>query len=361
MIFRLINFFFKAKPFTDGEINPEEIKKILVVKQHNQFGDMLCTYPIFPALKKRFTTAKITLVASKENSIFLKAGTDPYIDELLIYKKFNLWNLIKFIIKIRKVKYDIGIVPSTVSISRTSHLINALSKARIKVGVKSLDGKENKYSSLLNLKKDFDWRGKEVHQKHKNLEIVKQIGAELTTEEINNIRINLDDEEIRNAQNIYIKYFPDKSKMIIGIHCGAGKIQNRWDVKKFAELMEKMNKEYNCYFYCSNGPMDGQVSKELEKNLEGKNVKYKIIKDNGIIETAAMISLCNMFISNDTGIMHIADYTGVKVISLFAETKGYEWASMRKNCIYIQSKTENINDIEVDEVFNTSIKLLTNS
>jgi len=45
----------------------EEIKNILVVRQHNQIGDMLCSLPLYSALKKKYPNSAITLVAAKTN------------------------------------------------------------------------------------------------------------------------------------------------------------------------------------------------------------------------------------------------------------------------------------------------------
>ena len=53
--------------------------------------------------------------------------------------------------------------------------------------------------------------------------------------------------------------------------------------------------------------------------------------------------------------MHLAGFSGVNVISLFGPTKGFEWAPLKKNQFYIQSKTDNINNIAVKEVFDLVI------
>ena len=56
--------------------------------------------------------------------------------------------------------------------------------------------------------------------------------------------------------------------------------------------------------------------------------------------------------------MHIAGFVKTKLISLFGPTPGWEWSPKFENQIYIQSKTNDINDITVDEVYNKAVKLL---
>ena len=44
-----------------------QLKKVLIIRQHNQFGDMLATIPLFRAIKEKYPECSITLIASPEN------------------------------------------------------------------------------------------------------------------------------------------------------------------------------------------------------------------------------------------------------------------------------------------------------
>ena len=146
-----------------------KVKNILIVRQHNQLGDMLCSVPLFEAIRKKYPDSHITLVASPVNYEILFSDINPYIDEVIIYNKSGGKAIYEFIRKLRRKKYDLGFVPSTVSISRTSHIINFLSGAKVRIGVKSIDGKKNKSEYLLSVKKDFQWDEKKLHQIERNL------------------------------------------------------------------------------------------------------------------------------------------------------------------------------------------------
>jgi heptosyltransferase-2 len=61
--------------------------------------------------------------------------------------------------------------------------------------------------------------------------------------------------------------------------------------------------------------------------------------------------MSDLYITNDTGTMHSAAYSGGRVLALFGPTPGWEWAPEKSNLKYIQSPTDNIDDISVDEVF----------
>lgn len=351
-------FFVKEKQIVFPGNHLKNVSNILVVKQHNQLGDMLCTLPLLAAVRKKFPRSHITLIASPFNCRALLNDEGNYFDEIIIYRKSNLLHLLGFYKMLRAKKYDIGLVPSTVSISRTSHLLNRFSGARITVGAKSIDGKQNEYSYLLNIKSDYVWKGKNTHQVQKNLDIAKQIGCDLNTDEIYSVSLSLSDKEINFAKEYLVHGFPDKTRPVIAFHPGAGKLQNRWSTENYIELISLLRKKYNAYILITSGYMDVKITDEIAKSLKERDIPFKIIEKPTIREIGAVLSMINLYITNDTGTMHVAGYCGAKVLSLFAQTKGYEWSPLKKYCTYIQSPDDDINKIGIDEVFNEACKII---
>lgn len=334
----------------------EEVKNILVVRQHNQIGDMLCSLPLYAALKKKYPDSRITLVAAKTNYEIPFFDINPYLDKVIIFDKKDFKSLLTFYRKLRGNKYQIGIVPSTIKVSRTSHIINFLSGAKIRVGVKSIDGSENSSHKFLNVKSDFNW--KSTHQTKRNLEVVTQIGCELTDEEIKSIKFRISNEEINEAKEYLQKEFPDKNKKIIGFHPGAGKKENLWPTKSFIELIRKIYEKYHNYVLLTSGWIDNVIISEVEKELEIGGIPFKILNDLPIKKLGAILSLVDLYITNDTGSMHIAGFSDARMISLFGPTNPIEWAPTGENKYFIKSKNGNINNISVDEVYNLTEKIL---
>jgi ADP-heptose:LPS heptosyltransferase len=319
------------------------------VRQHNQIGDMLCSLTLYKALKKKYPDSRITLVAAKTNYEIPFFEINPYLDRVIVFDKSSLKTILKFIKELRSRTYQIGIVPSTIVLSRTSHIINRISGAKIRVGAKSIDGKENESHKYLNVKTDFDW--KEKHQTKRNLQVVKQIGCDLSGEEMISIRIKISDEDISFAKEFIKLNFPDKNKRVIAFHPGAGKVSNLWDYKNFIELIKKFYKRYDNYILITSGWTDGKIVGQICKDLTLANIEYNILHNELVKKLGAVLSMIDLYITNDTGTMHIAGYSGAKMISLFGPTNPSEWAPMGENQKFIKSSTDNINDISVDDVY----------
>jgi heptosyltransferase-2 len=358
---KLLKSISKTRNIGAGKISPDKVKNVLIVRQHNQLGDMLCSLPMFASIKKEFFNAEITLVASPDNYEILNSPSNKYLDHIILYKKDSPKSLLNFYSKLKKRKYDIGIVPSTVSFSKTSHLINHLSGAKIRVGVSQIVTKDglliNESEFLLDIKKEFSWDKDKIHQWNRTLSIAKQIGCGLSEEEIQKVELNLSKSETAFADKFYSTYFREND-IVVGLHIGAGKPPNRWSVKNFIKLAKKLSENPKVKFLVTIGHMDAEVAADFKKQAVAEKLKITFLENEKIRNVAAVLRKLNLYITNDTGTMHIAGFVKTKLISLFGPTPGWEWSPKFDNQIYIQSKTNDIDDITVDEVYNKAVKLL---
>jgi heptosyltransferase-2 len=329
----------------------EKKVKIQIVRQEsNMVGDTVCIIPMVKALKKKYPDSYLALVYGWSHYEVPYQKIIPELDEVLFYDNSSLKSKMKLLIELRKKKFDIGIVPSTVKISANSHIINFLSGAKKRIGVKSIDGKKNKTHFLLNIKSDFDWNKKQTHQTQRGLDIVRQIGCDMSEDEIKNIHHNISEPEKIFAEEFFKKHFPDKSRLIIGFHPGAGKIENKWGYENFAELIEMIYKKYNSYILITTGVTDKKTTNQLTEILDKKNIPYVVLCENTGNFIAVIIRI-SLYITNDTGSMHLAWLSGVRIISLFLQSNFYKWKPLSDGCKSVVSSSENINEIKVSEVF----------
>jgi len=317
---------------------------------------MLCSLSLYKAIKKKYPESHITLVAAKTNYQIPFFDINPFVNRVLIYDKSSYKTILNFYNQLRDRNYDFGFVPSTIKVSRTSHIINFLSGAKIRVGTNSIDGIKNKSSFLLNLKDDFNWKDK--HQLIRNLEIARLAGFDLADDELKNIKIEFSDEDILFAKNFIRENFPDQTKKIIAFHPGAGKIDNAYPPENFLELIKKFYEAYNNYVLITSGWTDEKIVNKISSQLDEQSIKYKVLHNLPVKKLGAILSMIDLYITNDTGTMHIAGFSGTKMISLFGPTNPKEWAPQTNNSFFIKSQTGEIKDISVAEIFNLSQQIL---
>ncbi len=332
---------------------------ILIIRpQSIQLGDTICSLPMFRALKTKFPDSFITFIGCPTNYNVNIKKLNPFIDDFIVFKKEGFGELISFIRNLRKKNFDYVIVPTTIRISSTSYIIAMLAKGRVKAGISYLDGKKNRYNFILDEKIVAEWDRNKTHQVYRFLESVKPLDCGISKDEIKNMRIALTSEDVEYGNTFSETNFPDESKPVFGFHPGAGKISNTWAVNNFFELIKKINIKYKPYIVITSGFLDSEITDKLEKKLKSEDIKCVIIKDMDTYRLAAVMQHIDVYVSNDTGVMHLAAFAGTNTLSVFRKGESKEWQPLFNNSESVESATDNINDITVEEVFDKFKKFL---
>jgi ADP-heptose:LPS heptosyltransferase len=331
----------------------DSIRNILVIRQHNELGDMLCAVPLLRALRLRFPSAFIGLVASPVNyEVMLH---HPFVDEVILYDKLLFFRaptrIFAFLRRLRERQYDLAVVPSTVSMSFTSDAMAYLCGARYRVGAGSLNGTENIASHFFNLQVVAGWsRDTPIHQTERNLDFVRCMGID--TDDLS-IVIRLTDEEKKNADN-FLQPHLGKKRYAVGFHPGAGKPQNRWPAERFAHVADRLVSALDALLVISAGPMDDEP---VEKMLTTLRSGY-LLKAKGIREVAAIIDRLALFVTNDTGVMHVAGATSTRVLSLFGPSDPYQWAPKSQRHRFLVSQNREMSSLTEEEVYAAAVEML---
>jgi len=136
-------------------------------------------------------------------------------------------------------------------------------------------------------------------------------------------------------------------RKLIGLHVGGKNPSNCWSLAKYIALINRLNNEFQVNFYLVGSKSDKKEIHYLTNNL---NIKLGIFINKLIPEIAALISKSSLFISNDTGIMHVAGTTETPQISIFGPTNPFNWAPLGPNKYFIR-KSELIEDVAVEDVY----------
>jgi ADP-heptose:LPS heptosyltransferase len=343
IVYSFFKLFFKVDENPDRRIPVPN--KILIIRQHNQLGDLLAGVSLFRALKETYPQSHLTLVVSPLN--YPGIVKNKYIDEIFVFDKKKLINPFYFfgMIKFFRSGFDIAIVPVVVSISFTSNLLARISKSKIRIGGNSLNGKPNLSSFLFDRRVDLDWRNHpDSNVSERSLDIIRPFRINTT-----NYRseITFNGKDTTAARTFVKNSFDEEKKLLIGLHVGAGKENNRWSLEKYVSLVKKLETNFSANFYLTGGWAE---KGELNYLIKNADIKFGKFINKPIPEIAALISMSDLFISNDTGIMHVAGTTETPQVSIFGPTNPFNWAPIGLNKYFIR-KSELIDDVSVEDVY----------
>jgi heptosyltransferase II len=122
-----------------------------------------------------------------------------------------------------------------------------------------------------------------------------------------------------------LKNSPSKSLQTIGINPGASYGEaKRWNPEGFAGVCEKLSGHYNILIF--GGPNEEDIATDIEKILLDKGISnYRnLAGKTSISELVEHISKLDLFITGDSGPMHLAASFQVPTVAIFGPTRDDE-------------------------------------
>lgn len=294
-------------------VSREKEKYKIVVISASGIGNTILFTPTLSELKKKLPSSRIDLVVYKKEFGACVQGSG-LVDEIFTIPK-NPLNVIGFIISLRKRKYYVSITafPSN---KWQFNVFSFLLGAKKRITHSYEVGKLRSLSFLQNLKVPSD---PSLHDVYQNLNLLKPLRFN-----VNGIKpeliFHLSDENRLFADSFLQDYGINNTDYVVGVHAGAGPLGGRkkWGLEKFAgEINRIIEKNSENFIFLFGGSEEAEERGQLRKLICSDRVK---VVEGTLAQTAALISKCSYFISNDTGLMHIAAAFGIKQKAVFIST-----------------------------------------
>lgn len=332
--------------------------KVLVIRPGG-IGDAALLYPALKALRGSFGNAEIHILAENRNYGILYPC--PYIDGLFRYDFKPPIELLDAL----RIKYDIVI--DTEQWHRLTSAISYLTGAPLRMGFATNERAEL-YSHT-------------VPYSHEDYEVYSFLNlvSSLTGEKYG---FDRDEPFIPVDSSLISKVAPEiqglrkKNGAIVGVFGGATVRERKWGVDRFAQLAKDLLGE-GLGIVLVGGKSDFHDQRRFEE-IVGKENFLSFVGRTSLMETVAVISLLDLFVSGDTGLMHVSYGVGTPTVSLFGAGIQKKWAPIGKNHIAINKNlycspctrfgytpkcpygVKCLNDIAVDEVKESVLTLLLN-
>ncbi|OGF48044.1 MAG: hypothetical protein A2452_04645 [Candidatus Firestonebacteria bacterium RIFOXYC2_FULL_39_67] len=265
-----------------------DIRKILVIKLRG-IGDTVLMTPLLANLKRYYKDAAITCAVYPANREIIK--NNPNIKAIITFD-----GIFDAFFKIFKAgKFDLVLCPQA---SLRTALLAAASGADYKV-VNNHNGKN--YFSSFRVRKPEEYED----AIDRDLDCLRAIGIPVKTRKV---EVKLLKNELINIRKFG---FSIRDK-IIGINVSASRQNKMWFKERFADLADKLIKERFKIIFIE----DPQNPEALEQVIKLMKNKPFTICERNLRKVMALLSGFNLFIGNDSGLLHAAVALGVPSISI---------------------------------------------
>lgn len=275
--------------------------RILVI-QTAFLGDAVLTTPVFKALKAAIPASRITLLCTPEiKDVF--SGNDN-LDELLVMDKkgrdASIFAVFKWGRDLRR-KYDVALIPHR---SFRSALLSWLAGIPRRVGFETSQGRMFLTDSV-----PFDWK---MHDAERNMRLLEALG-------ITGARPALDvGKSPENLESRLEALGLSPGRPWVGMNPGSVWATKRWLPKGFAEVADRLIQEKHCQVLLFGSEKDRPAVRAVSEAMKEKPVD--LCGKTDLKTLAGLIARCRLFVTNDSGPMHLASAARVPVVAIFGPT-----------------------------------------
>ena len=284
----------------------------IVVHGANWIGDAVMTIPALRELRRAFAEASITLYSRPwAKGVFLDC---EFIDKIVVSEPGD--SFLNEVRRWRSLKFDAALLFTN---SFRTALIARLAGIPSRIGYAN----EGRGILLTDAVKYPSWKD-ERHLLYSYLVLAQEFERRL----LGNASISLDSPDTRlevssdrreEARRRLLGSGAASGLKTIGFGVGSQNSNaKRWMPSAYASLIDLLHAETG-----ANAVLLGSGSEEADALAvcdESASGPLNLVGQTGLAEAVALVSVCDLFISNDMGLAHAASAVGTKTLTIFGPT-----------------------------------------
>ena len=272
-------------------------------------GDAVLTLPLLEKIKKVLPDAEVTVLTRPETAqIFASSGLA--VEVLTDNKKTSgsfFGEFFRLLSELKKRRFDIAIVPHR---SLRSAMLARLAGIPVRIGFDSSAG-----SFLFTHKVPFSWL---IHDLERNLTLVLPLACQACGSAVSRA-ITTPSFPVLLEKTGACKDLGVDETIFIGANPGSVWPTKRWPPEYWARLITELARAYGTKVLLVGGKNEEEWNAGIEKAAAPGSV-LNLTGRTGMDDLMALISRLKLFITNDSGPMHIAVALGVPVAAVFGPT-----------------------------------------
>jgi len=278
-------------------------------------GDFVMATPTLRALRQRFSTAEITLLAVKNLIPLIEGG--PWMERILTWPgtagtKAGLVQLLAFSRQLRPASFDLAVLLSN---SFRSALLTALARCRRRVGYRR-QGRGWLLTDPMDVPRT---NGRIVPHPicHYYSRIAETLGCPPPGDRLELFTTDECDKNVaERLQHTQDQHHGPLIVVTPGASFGVSKL---WLPDRFAEVADRLIATHDARIIISFGPGEKPIAESIASHMKNRPTLF----DDPPLTLGQLKSLirrCDLLIGTDAGPRHIAKAFGVPVVTLFGPT-----------------------------------------
>ena len=282
------------------------------------------TTPAMGALRSSFPAAEIVVVANPLVADLFRHH--PYCDRVLVFDKKNahrgLGGMLRFVAELRREHFDLAIL-----------LQNAVEAAVLAflAGIPRRAGYRTDGRGLL-LTHDVPVGAAErrLHHTDYYLAMLKALGIEGGD---GCLRLACTGEEMAWAGTTL------GAGSFVAVNPGAAYgSAKRWIPERFAAVADRLAEEFGLQVVLTGGPGEAEIARDIAAAM--KCAPLNLIGRTTVRQMMAVLSLCRLMVTNDSGPMHVAAAFGVPIVAVFGPTDHTTTSPLAETCRIVRREVD---------------------
>lgn len=313
--------------------------RTLLVRGTNWLGDTVMNLPAIRELRRHHPTARLVMVVRPTLRDFFR--WIPEVDEVIPYQVnagSARWKEVRRMGReLRHRRPDAFLCLQN---AFEAALLARLSGARERIGF-ALDGRKWLLTKHFRVPLELN----RYHQLYYYLYLLQQAGLS-TVDYLHDpdfrpdVTIRRDPAMRILAQEWFERLHIPAEEPVIGFHTGAfyGTAKH-WLPERYAELIRRLREAYHPHILLFGAPGERDAATTLLGDMRDERV-HNLCGETAVDELVALMAHCHLFISNDSGPMHVAAALQVPQIAIFGSTDPVATGPFSKHAVIVKKPVE---------------------
>jgi heptosyltransferase-2 len=297
-------------------------KRILIIRT-DRIGDVVLSTPVFKAVRDRYPNAHIAVMVRPYVKDIVEGN--PYVDELIIYDKYgvhkSVWGSFRFARNLKNKQFDLAII---------LHPTNRVNIISFIAGIPKRVGYNKKCGFFLTDKLEHSKQLGEKHEADYSLDVLRVLGIQTSDK---SLFMPLKQESEYYIEEIFKMNKLSAGDRLVAFHPGASCPSKRWPVERFAQVANLLIEKYSIKPIIVSSREEINLANAVAKDIRSPTVN--LAGKTSISQLASLLKRCKLFISNDSGPVHVCSAVGTPVIVIFGRNQAglspIRWGPLGKN------------------------------